>query len=111
MPLPASAFVNPELQTRDIEMPDGSVHPFYFRELPSIDFRRFQMAESSLDDDKRALSMAQLFVRAISDPDGNPAMTIEEAVKLKMVVANRFMSAILEVNGFGKKKGTDQETL
>lgn len=85
-------------------MPDGSVHTLHFKELPAVEFRKFQMAESSEDDDVRASSIAKLIAASLVEPDGKPAITIKDAARLNSAAANAIMSAILDVNGFGKSK-------
>jgi hypothetical protein len=107
MTLPAALFVNAELQTRAVVMPDGSSVELHFRELPAVEFRRFQIAEGSDDDEKRAASISRLIVASLVEPDGKPALTLADAARLKGSAANAILAAILEVNGFGEKKSAD----
>jgi hypothetical protein len=107
MTLPAALFVNAELQTRSVTMPDGSSVELHFRELPAVEFRRFQIAEGSDDDEKRAASISRLIVASLVEPDGKPALTLADAARLKGSAANAILAAILEVNGFGEKKSTE----
>lgn len=94
-------FVSGDLIAREVELPDGSKHEIHFRELPVVEFRRFQLAEQSENEDKRAGSMAALIAASVCDPDGNPAMTAERAARLKPAAADAFVKAILDVNGLG----------
>ena len=107
MSLPAALFASTELQSRDVALPDGSMHTFYFRELPAVEFRRFQIAEGSDDDEKRAASISRLIVASLCDPDGKPALDVKQAMMLKGSVANALLAAILEVNGFAEKKSNE----
>ena len=99
----AAFFTSDDLVVREVELPDGSKHEIHFRELPVIDFRRFQMAEQSDDEDKRAGSMAALIAVSVCNPDGSRAMTAEQAARLKPAAADAFVKAILAINGLGGK--------
>ena len=85
-------------------MPDGTKHTLHFKELAAVEFRKFQMAEASEDEEVRALSIAKLIAASLVEPDGKPAITIKDAARLNSAAANSIMSAILDVNGFGKSK-------
>ena len=84
-------------------MADGTKHVLHFRELPVVDFRRFHMAESSADEDVRASSIAKLIAASLVQPDGKPAITVKDAMRLNSAAANAIVNAILDVNGFGVK--------
>lgn len=103
MALPKSFFTATDIQQRDVELPDGNKHTLHFRELPAIEFRKFQIAESSEDDDVRASSIAKLITASLVEPDGKPALTMKDALQLKGSAANALLAAILDVNGFGTK--------
>ena len=103
MSLPNSFFAASEIQQREVELPDGSKHALHFKELPAVEFRKFQMAESSEDEDVRATSIAKLIAASLVETDGKPAITVKEAAKLNSAAANAIMAAILDVNGFGRK--------
>lgn len=104
MTLSSAFFASNDVQPREVKLPDGSVHTLHFKELPAVEFRKFQMAESSEDDDVRASSIAKLIAASLVEPDGKPAITIKDAARLNSAAANAIMSAILDVNGFGKSK-------
>lgn len=106
MTLPAGLFVSSEVQPREVELPDGSKHTLHFKALPAVEFRRFQLAEFSTDDEKKAASVTHLIAASVCDPDGRPAMTVKDAERLHPLAANALMAAILDVNGFGQKKDT-----
>lgn len=96
-------FTKAELQVREVELPDGSKHSIHFRELAAIEFRKFQIAENSQDDDKRASAMTALIAASVCEPDGTPSMTAKQAAKLSPFAANAIVNVILEVNGFAGK--------
>ena len=105
--LPSSFFVSTELHIRNVTLPDGSVHALSFRELPAVEFRKFNLDEASDDENKRADSMYRLISVSLVNPDGSPALTVNEARNLKGAAANSLMEAILDVNGFAKEKKTE----
>ena len=95
----AAFFTKADLQVREVGLPDGSKHSIHFRELAAVEFRKFQIAEGSDDDDKRAAAMTALIAASVCDPDGKPAMNVNQAAKLSPFAANALVTAILEVNG------------
>jgi hypothetical protein len=103
MGLPTTFFTSQEVHEREVTLADGSKHVLYFKELPAIEFRKFQMAETSDDEDTRAASVAKLIAVSLVEKDGKPAITAKQAAQLKGAAANALMSAILDVNGFGSK--------
>ena len=104
MSLPASFFAASEIQQREVQLPDGSKHMLHFKELPAVEFRKFQIAETSEDDEVRASSIAKLIASSLVDPDGKAAITLKDATKLNSAAANAIMGAILDIHGFGKAK-------
>lgn len=104
MKLAQSLFVSSEVHKRDVTLPDGSVHTLHFKELPAVEFRKFQLAESSADDDIKAGSMAKLIAASMVEEDGKQAITLKDALRLNSAATNAIISAILEINGFGERK-------
>jgi hypothetical protein len=104
MGLSTAFFASSDIQQREVKLPDGTKHTLHFKELPAVEFRKFQMAESSEDEEVRASSIAKLIAASLVEPDGKPAITIKDAARLNSAAANAIMSAILDVNGFGKSK-------
>lgn len=102
MSLNKDFFVSDTLHERTVKLPDGSEHPLHFAEIPATEFRRFQMAEFSEDEDIRAGSMAKLIVASLREPDGKPAIKYEQAILLKPAAAKALTAAVLDVNGYGK---------
>jgi hypothetical protein len=105
MGLSTSFFASQEVQEREVTLSDGSKHALFFKELPAVEFRKFQLAESSEDEDVRATSIAKLIAASLVEKDGKPALTVKQALQLKGAAANAIMTAILDVNGFGSKNG------
>ena len=104
MSLHKSFFVATDIQQREVELPDGTKHILNFKELPAIEFRKFQIAEASEDEDVRISSIAKLIASSLVEPDGKLSLTLKEALQLKGQPANAILAAILDVNGFGKAK-------
>jgi len=96
-------FVSPEVHERTVELADGTKHILHFREVPATVFRKFQMDESSDDEDVRANSIARLIAASLCNADGSPAMSVEKAAMLKPNPSNAIFSAVLSVNGVGAK--------
>jgi hypothetical protein len=104
MKLAKSLFVSDEIHEKEVSLPNGEVHKLHFKELSAVEFRKFQMAEFSEDDDVKATSMAKLISSSLVEPDGKPALTMQQALKLNSAATNAIISAILGVNGFGEQK-------
>jgi hypothetical protein len=98
-----SLFVSEQLHERTVKMADGTEHVLHFREVSSAAMRRYQIAESSADEDVRVGSMAVLIAASVVNPDGTPAMTPEKAQTLKPQVTNALMGEILDLNSIGAK--------
>jgi hypothetical protein len=103
MTLDASLFISDEIKQKEVTLPNGQVHTLYFKELPAVEFRRFQIAETSGKEDVQAGSIAKLISASLVEPDGKPAISYTKALQLNSAAANAIIAAILEVNGFGAK--------
>lgn len=104
MALPSGLFVSDTIHARDVTLPDGSVHTLHFKELPAVEFRRFQIAETSEDEQIKAQSLGKLIAASVVEPDGKQAMTQKDAMRLNSAAANALMAVILEINGYGERK-------
>lgn len=102
--LQASDFADDAIHERSVEMADGSVRVLHFRELDSTQFARYGMWVTSESEDVRAGAAARLASVGLCNPDGSPAVTFEQAVRIKMPVLKRICETIEEVNGFRKPK-------
>ena len=103
MPLNESHFISAEVQERTVKMADGTEHVLHFRQLENTAFERFAMHSASADEDVAALASARLLVAGLVEPDGKPALTLDQAVKLKRPVMQRIVRALLEVNGYDSR--------
>lgn len=92
-------FVSQTIHEKEVELPDGSKHKLHFREVPAADFRQYLLAERSSDPKERAESVHRLIVASLCEADGRPALTMEQAAKLKPAAAGALFSAALEVGG------------
>ncbi|ARP86297.1 hypothetical protein [Bordetella genomosp. 9] len=95
--LDKSLFASAEVQEREVTLPDGGKHKLYFREASAVDFRKFVFAQRSEDEDRQAASISQLIAACVCEPDGKPALTVEQASRLKPAAANAIFSIIMEM--------------
>ena len=95
----AAFFVSDQVHERTVTLADGSKHVLYFKELPAVAYRKFQIAEQSDDEDIRAGSIAKLISECLCEQDGSRAMTYEQALNLKGGVQGELLTVVLEVNG------------
>lgn len=101
--LPEEAFVGTALHAHPVVLGDGKPRTLWFREVNAVEFRRFQMAETSPDEDLRAASVARLIAASLCNPDGSVAITTERAMQLKPAVMGQLLAAVMQVNGFQRK--------
>jgi hypothetical protein len=101
-----SLFVSDKVHPKEVVLSDKTKHTLYFKELTSVEYRKFYFYESSEDEDKRAISQAYLISVAMCDENGNPVITVEQASKLKNDALISISRAIKEVNNL-----KDAETL
>ncbi|MFV0678637.1 hypothetical protein [Variovorax sp. tm] len=96
-------FVSTEIHKRTVELADGSKHELHFRELPVADYRKFQIAEASKDEDVRAASISRMIAASMCEPDGSPSVTVEQAMNMKPNVSSRLFDVVLSLGGIGPK--------
>lgn len=104
MKLSKSLFVSDEVHEKEVTLPSGEVHKLHFKELSAVEFRKFQMAEFSENDEVKATSMAKLISSSLVEADGKLALTMHQALKLNSAATNAMIAVILSVNGFGEQK-------
>jgi hypothetical protein len=104
MKLAKSLFVSDEIHEKEVKLPNGEVHKLHFKELSAVEFRKFQMAEFSEDDEVKATSMAKLIASSLVDSDGKQALNLPQALKLNSAATNAMIAVILGVNGFSEQK-------
>jgi hypothetical protein len=92
-------FVSEAVHERTVRMPDGAEHTLYFREVSAVEFRKFAFAEQSGDEQVQAGSAAKLVAASLCEPDGKPAITYAQALKLKPAAMKELLAATLAVNG------------
>lgn len=97
-------FVSATLHERTVKLPDGSEHVLHFKELPASEFRRFQIAEQSDDENQRVGSMAKLIAASLCEANGKAALSYTKALQLTSGAANALIAAVRDVNGFTGKK-------
>lgn len=107
MNLDQSLFASETVHEKEIETGDGTKHILWFKELPQVKFNAYQEAVRSQDADVRASSVAKLIALSLVTPDGKPAISFEDAARLKPQVANSIVGRILEVNGFASTEKKD----
>lgn len=107
--LDQSFFISSQLHEKEVEMADGSKHTLHFRELPYIDVSRYQAGIHSDNENERAAASAKLVSASLCNPDGSPALTFEQASRLKPSVGTAIFHAAVAVNTPVKKKPSDPE--
>lgn len=104
MPLDERFFAPDKIEERTVELGDGSKEVLYFKHLPNTAFERFAIWSGSADEEVQASASARLVALGLCEPDGTPALTQEQAYRLKRQVLVRIYTTLLEVNGFGAKQ-------
>lgn len=107
--LDASQFISATIHERDVELADGKKQKLHFKEIPYIEFSRYQAGIRSTDEEERAAASIKLIVASLCEPDGEPAITYEQAGKLKPAVAVAIFKAASEVSTPTKKKPSKSE--
>jgi tail assembly chaperone len=100
--LNAALFVSETIHEREITLGDGSKHVLHFKEVSAADFRKLQTAKNDEQADHAA---SKVIAASLCNADGTPALTAEEAGKLKQGVRLALSLAIADVNGIGASVG------
>lgn len=103
MPLADKFFISAGIEERQIKMDDGTVEVVWFKHLPNTDFERYAIWRSSEDERVVSSAPARLLSLGVCEPDGQPALTFAQAELIKRPVMQRMVTALLEVNGYGKE--------
>lgn len=103
MSLSEAFFVSPEIHKRMVTLADGSEHELYFREVPASDWHKYTVAARSDDDDVKSACMQHLIAASLCEQDGAPAMTVQQAMKLKVSALTSLWEAVVDVNAIGKR--------
>lgn len=100
-------FIDEKIEERPIEMGDGTSETLWFKHLPNTAFERYALWCNSSDEDVVSKAGPRLLVLGVCQPDGTPALTQEQAERIKRQIMLRILAALMEVNGYGKEKKTD----
>ena len=92
-------FASDALIERSVTMPSGKTVTLHFRELPAVEFIRFQRIASEGNEDARDGAAAKLIAASVRNPDGSEAMSYENALTLKSGPLNAIFAVVLEING------------
>lgn len=90
-------FVSSELHEREVAIGNKKLK-LHFRELPAVEFIRFQALLSGADENAKAGAAAKIVSAAVCLSTGEPAMSYEKALTLKMPALNALFAAAMEVN-------------
>lgn len=102
--LPAALFAAVEPLQREVTLPDGTVAPLHFWQLPAAQFRKYFAAIASDDEDAQAAAISRLIAASLCEPDGSPAITVEQAALLTPAAEGAIFRAIRSVNGLDEGK-------
>ena len=97
-------FISDTIEEKTVELADGSKEVLFFKHLPNTDFERYAIWTGSRDEDVQANAAARLLVLGLCEPDGRPAVTLEQAIRIKRPVMLRMFRALMEVNAYGTEK-------
>jgi hypothetical protein len=104
MGLSDKLFISDTVEERQIELDDGTVEVVHFKQLPNTVFERYAAWCNSADENLVASAAPRMLVHGVCDPDGTPALTQEQAERIKRPVMLKLLAALMDVNGYGKKK-------
>ncbi|OBU55123.1 phage tail assembly chaperone family protein, TAC [Stenotrophomonas maltophilia] len=102
--LDPSLFISDDVHEREVMLADGKKHTFYIREQEAGVLRGFFAGQASEDPDKQAESMARLIAKAVCGPDGKPALSLAQALRLKFAVQIALTKEISEVHSYQGKE-------
>lgn len=105
--LDESFFVEPSPQEKEVVLSDGKKHKLFFRAASAVDWRKFVYAQNSTDEERQAANVAHLIAKCVCNPDGTPAMTFEQAARLKPEPANAIFNVIVAMSKPGDAGGND----
>lgn len=91
-------FISDALHVRPVVLADGKEHDVHFREVDASTYQRFLATVRSKDDAERAGAVPTLIAASVRNPDGSPAMTAEQAAKLKPAISTALANIVLELN-------------
>jgi hypothetical protein len=98
MLLDPSNFVSETLHEREVTLADSKVHKLHIREIDAGTYQQALVAMRSTDEAVRKTGIPMLIAAGLCAPDGGPALTAEQAAKLKPAVSMAIANAIFEIN-------------
>lgn len=96
--LDPSFFISQEVQTADVLLADGNTHKLYFKELPSASWRVYSLIERNGTLKEKSENMQRIIALSLVTPDGEQAISLDKALKLKAEVVIAIFSKIVEIN-------------
>ncbi|WP_334159725.1 hypothetical protein [Achromobacter insolitus] len=106
--LPDALFVSDEVIAREVELGDGKTHTLHFKAVSHIEFNKWVAALTSPDEKVRDRAHSRLVVASMVTAKGKPALSLEQADRIKPKVLRKISDVIAEINDFKdlkEKKG------
>lgn len=91
-------FISAQPVEKSVTMPDGTVSTVHLREVSDADWMRYVASSASNDIDTQAGARAFLISKAWVNADGSPALSLDDAARLKPIVARQFVRHISAIN-------------
>ncbi|WMD23035.1 hypothetical protein RAS12_11875 [Achromobacter seleniivolatilans] len=103
--LPDAMFVSDEVVAREVELGDGKKHTLNFKAISHVEFNKWVAALTSPDEDVRDRAHSRLVVASMVTPEGKPALSLDQANRIKPKVLRKLSDVIAEVNDFADLRG------
>ncbi|RSF09259.1 hypothetical protein [Achromobacter aegrifaciens] len=103
--LPDALFVSDEVVARDVELGDGKPHTLYFKAISHVEFNKWVAALTSPDEDVRDRAHSRLVVASVVTAEGKPALSLDQANRIKPKVLRKLSDVIAEINDFADLRG------
>lgn len=103
--LPDALFVSDEVVAREVELGDGKTHTLHFKAISHVEFNKWVAALTSPDEDVRDRAHSRLVVVSVVTAKGKPALSLEQANRLKPKVLRKLSDVIAEINDFADPRG------
>ncbi|QET71441.1 hypothetical protein [Bordetella bronchiseptica] len=105
--LPDALFVSDEVVEREVELGDGKKHKLYFKAVSHVEFNKWVAALTSPNEDVRDRAHSRLVVASMVTVEGKPALSLEQANRIKPKVLRQLSDVIAEINDFADLRGKD----
>jgi hypothetical protein len=103
--LPDALFVSEEVVEREVELGDGKKHKLYFKAVSHVEFNKWVAALTSPNEDVRDRAHSRLVVASMVTAEGKPALSLEQANRIKPKVLRQLSDVIAEINDFADLRG------